>query len=297
MQILITGAFALTPEFQKELEANGLNVTFHKDEREQVEHPEQYEAVVCNGLFLYNDIRKFANLKTVQLTSAGYDRMPMDYAEEHGIKVYNAKGVYSVPMAEFAITGILDLYKQSRYFYRNQMESKWEKHRGLRELSGAQVCIVGCGDVGREIAKRLKAFDCHITGVNRTVREEVYFDEIRPLEQMEKTVAKSDIVILAIGLTDTTKELVRNYVPSAMKRGSILVNVARGSLVEEKKVLNELKSGRLTGAVLDVFEEEPLREASELWGRSDVILTPHNSFVGEWNRKRLNILVLNHLIQ
>ena len=171
MNVLVTGAFQLNSEELAELEAAGHKVFVHTDERAPVEQPERYEAVVCNGLFLHNPIEKFTNLHLIQLTSAGLDRVPLDDIRARGIELHNAAGVYSVPMAEFAMGGILQLYKQSRFFAENQAKHRWEKHRGLLELSGKRVCILGCGDVGCELAKRLRAFGCRITGVNRTVRK------------------------------------------------------------------------------------------------------------------------------
>ena len=285
MNILVTGAFQLNSEELAALEAAGHKVFTHPDERALVEQPERYEAVVCNGLFLHNSIENFTNLRLIQLTSAGLDRVPLDYIRAHGIELHNAAGVYSVPMAEIAICGILQMYKQSRFFAENQAQHRWEKHRGLLELSGKQVCILGCGDVGREIAKRLKAFDCRITGVNRTVRVLPDFDEILPLDKLPDAAAVCDILICCIALTPETRVIVSKEVFDRLPADAIFVNVARGSLADEVALTAWLQSGG--HAVLDVFEEEPLPETSPLWDMENVILTPHSSFVGDGNRARL----------
>lgn len=285
MNILMTGAFQLNSEELAALEAAGHRVFVHPDERAPVDYPERYEAVVCNGLFLYNSIELFTSLRVIQLTSAGLDRVPLDYIRAHGIELHNAAGVYSVPMAEFAVCGILQLYKQSRFFAANQAQHRWEKHRGLLELSGKRVCILGCGDVGREIAKRLRAFGCHITGVNRTVREMPDFDEVLPLDKLAETAAVCDILICCIALTPETRGIVSEEIFGRLHDGAIFVNVARGALTDEAVLNAWLQSGGC--AVLDVFEEEPLPESSPLWEMENVVLTPHNSFVGEGNRARL----------
>lgn len=285
MNILVTGAFQLNSKELAELEAVGHRVLVHPDERIPVEQPERYEAVVCNGLFLYNPIERFTNLRLIQLTSAGLDRVPLDYVRAHGIELHNAAGVYSVPMAEFAVCGILQLYKQSHFFAANQAQHKWEKHRGLLELSGKRACILGCGDVGREIAKRLHAFGCHITGVNRTVRVLPDFDEVLPLDKLAETAAACDILVCCIALTPETRGIVSEEIFDRLHDGAVFVNVARGALADEAALTKWLQNGG--HAVLDVFEEEPLPESSPLWDMENVILTPHNSFVGDGNRARL----------
>lgn len=285
MNVLVTGAFQLNSEELTALEAAGHKVFTHPDERAPVELPERYEAVVCNGLFLYNSIERFTNLRLIQLTSAGLDRVPLDYIRAHDIELHNATGVYSVPMAEFAVCGILQMYKQSRFFAADQAQHKWEKHRGLLELSSKRVCILGCGDVGREIAKRLKAFDCRITGVNRTVRVLPDFDEILPLEKLPDAASVGDILICCIALTAETRDIVSKEIFDCLPAGAIFVNVARGALADDASLTAWLQSGG--HAVLDVFEEEPLPENSPLWDMENVILTPHNSFVGDGNRVRL----------
>ena len=120
-------------------------MTVHPDERAPVADPEDYEVAVCNNLFGFHNIDTFSNLKYIQLTAAGMDRVPLDRIREKGIELHNAAGVYSVPMAEFALWGVLELYKQGRFFAENQKHRRWEKHRNLRELSGRTVLIVGCG--------------------------------------------------------------------------------------------------------------------------------------------------------
>ena len=285
MNVLVTGAFQLNSEEIAMLEAAGHKVFTHPDERMPVEQPELYEAVVCNSLFLHNPIERFTNLRLIQLTSAGLDRVPLDYIRAHGIELHNAAGVYSVPMAEFAVCGILQLYKQSRFFAVNQVQHKWEKHRGLLELSGKHVCILGCGDVGRGIAKRLKAFGCQITGVNRTVRVLPDFDEILPLDKLLAAAAACDILICCIALTPETRGIVSKEIFDRLPAGAVFVNIARGALEDEAALTAWLQSGG--HAVLDVFEEEPLPETSPLWDMENVILTPHNSFVGDGNRARL----------
>ena len=128
MKLLLTGAFKCTDEQTEYIKSLGHEIVFVQDEREKIDFDvSDIEGVICNGLFVYNSIEQFKSLKYIQLTSAGYDRVPMEYIKKHGIEIHNARGVYSVPMAEFAVSGILQLIKQSRFFYENQKQHIWKK--------------------------------------------------------------------------------------------------------------------------------------------------------------------------
>lgn len=286
MKILITGSFRISAEQLDMLRQVVTTVDVHADERNIVPNPEIYDVVVCNGLFLYNNIENFTNLKFVQLTSAGLDRVPLDYLREHSIKINNARGVYSIPMAEYAVFGTLQLMKQGRYFLKNQEAHAWIKHRELVELCGKTVCIIGCGSVGTECAKRFRAFGCHVIGVDLYPREDSNFERILNLDELYLSLRMSQVIVLTLPLTEQTRHLIDRQAFEQMPKGAILVNIARGAIVDTDALLDALNSN-LGGAVLDVFEQEPLNADSPLWDMEHVILTPHNSFVGENNNDRL----------
>lgn len=295
MNLLVTGAWSDGKNCIAELEAMGHTVTFMQYEKDELPCSYEWvEGVICNGLFLTHPIEKFTNLRYIQLTSAGFDRVDMDYVKSHGIEIHNARGVYSIPMAEFALCGVLQLYKQAAFFRENQCNHLWEKHRGLLELAGKNVLIVGCGSVGNECAKRFKAFDCKVTGVDLLPREDSLYIEMLPLDKLDNALKQADIVVLTLPLTEQTKYLIDNSKLSLIKDGATLVNIARGAIVNTDALLNHID--RFTGAVLDVFEEEPLNENSPLWDKQNIILTPHNSFVGEGNGERLKEIIVENLI-
>ena len=295
--VLLTGSYQYTEEQIHMIEKLGWKVTFVKNELEPIGVPaDQFDAVVCNGLFLHNDIAEFKKLKMVQATSAGLDRLPVEYMEKHHIRCYNAKGVYSIPMAEWTVMSILEICKNAQSFFRKQQEHTWEKDRTLLELTGKKVCIVGYGDVGHETAKRLAAFGTKITAVNRSkVEENDVISRWLPLARLDEALSEADIVILCIALTEETRGLLNADRLRLMKQGSILVNVARGALIDEKALTSCLKEGKLRGAALDVFETEPLSAESELWGMPEVIIGPHNSFVGDKVRERMFSLIYRNL--
>lgn len=296
MKLLITGAWHYTSEQLKQIQAMGHSIVLMQNEKDEL--PCAYDAVegvICNGLFLHHSIEKFTRLRYIQLTSAGFDRVPMDYVQKKGIAIYNARGVYSIPMAEFAISGVLQLYKQARYFHKNQSEAVWEKHRELLELFGKTICIVGCGSVGTECAKRFQAFGCEVTGVDLYPREDSAYEKIYSLVKLDIGLSQADVVVLTLPLTEETKGIINAQRLSVMKKDSVLVNIARGAVVDEVALLNALDLN-LMGAVLDVFEEEPLSKDNPLWQKENVIITPHNSFIGNGNAERIYKVIKGNLL-
>lgn len=294
MNLLVTGAWGKAKEDIDKLERLGHKVCFLQFEKDAL--PCDYdwvEGTVCNGLFLSHPIEKFRNLKYIQLTSAGFDRVPMDYVREHKIEIRNARGVYSIPMAEFVIAGVLELYKKMRFFAERQRERKWGKHRGLLELFGKTVVIVGCGSVGTECAKRFSAFGCHVVGVNRTARTIEHYENMVSLGELDRVLQDADIVVLTLPLTDETRYMINQERLALLKNSAVLVNISRGAVVDSSALADRIDN--IGGAVLDVFEEEPLNENCPLWDKGNVILTPHNSFVGEGNGERLSRTIIENL--
>lgn len=295
MKLLVTGAWGNASEQLNNLKALGHDVVFMQNEKDDLPcSPFDIEGVICNGLFLYHDIDEFSSLKYVQLTSAGFDRVPMDKINSRGIKIFNARGVYSIPMAEYAVWGVLSLYKKAKTFNANQSQNKWDKQREIFELYGKTVLIVGCGNVGLECAKRFRAFGTNLIGVDLEERQDDVIGKVYKISDIDKALNIADVVVLTLPLTELTKGLFDRTRFSQMKDGSVLVNIARGQIVEENAMLEALDT-KLYGAVLDVFNEEPLSSSSPLWQKENVIITPHNSFVGEGNGERLTDVIYKNL--
>lgn len=295
MKLLVTGAWPDARSQLERLRALGHEVLFLQQEKDALPCDAAWpEGIICNGLFLHHPLETFTSLRYIQLTSAGFDRVPMDEVRSRGIAIHNARGVYSIPMAEHALWGVLSLYHQAAFFLKNQADTRWEKHRGLRELAGKTVCVLGTGSVGTACARRFRAFDCRVIGVNRTLRENPAFDVIEPMDRLEEALSASDVVVLTLPLTEATRGLMNAERLSRMKPGAVLVNIARGALVDTSALIDALQN-HLGGAVLDVFDQEPLPAGSPLWQLENVIITPHNSFVGDGSAERLNDLILKNL--
>lgn len=296
MRLLITGAWKEAGKYIPLIEKQGHSVAFMQQESDKL--PCSYswaEGVICNGLFLHHDISEFVNLKYIQLTSAGMDRVPVDYITENNIELYNARGVYSVPMAEHAVSAILNIFRSSRFFFENQAEHIWKKKRDLRELCGSTVCVIGCGSVGTECAKRFSAFGCTLTGVDIKPFDSSYFSTIYGFADIKEAISKADVIVLTLPLSEKTESLVDEAFLSCLKQDCVLVNISRGKIIDTDALTDALSKHKISAA-LDVFEDEPLAEDSPLWSMENVIITPHNSFVGDRNDRRLSDLIIQGLI-
>ena len=285
MNLLISGVWQNAGEYVKEIETLGHDVVFIQ--REEDDLPCGYdwvEGTICNGLFLHHPINRFPNLKYIQLTSAGFDRVDMAYIRHHNITIYNAKGVYTIPMAEYAVTAVLSLYKKRDIFSKQQEKHEWRKIREIRELSGKRVAIIGNGEAGQACGRLFMAFGCEVTWVNRTIQETERNDRIVGLEQIDQIIADVDVVIVTIALTDETRGLVK---ARKIRPDAVLVNISRSGTVDLE--------GALCHMVLDVFENEPLEENDPLWNKATI--TPHNAFIGEGNATRLSTLIMGNLRQ
>lgn len=296
MKILVTGAWNCTDEQLNSIIALGHDVIFMQQEKDVCPvNYEDIEGVICNGLFLYHPIERFTSLRYIQLTSAGFDRVNMDYVTAHGIKIHNARGVYSIPMAEYALWGALQLAKKGNTFAENQKSHKWLKTRDSLEICGKAVCIIGCGNVGTECAKRFCAMGCKVYGVDIVPFDSEYYSSVLPLCEIKNAVKNADFTVLTLPLTDESRYLFDEDIFRSMKSGAVLINISRGAVVNTDHLIKALAEKRIGGAVLDVFEDEPLAENSPLWDMGNVIVTPHNSFVGDGNAERLYKVILENL--
>lgn len=296
MNLLLTGCFKYSEEQMQALRSLGYSVYFMQQEKEELPLlASEIDAMVCNGLFLSHDIDKFLRLKLIQLTSAGFDRVPMEKIRECGIELYNARGVYGTPMAEWAMFRVLEHYKQGWFFRKEQENAHWTKHRGLREVAGTKVAVVGAGNVGQEVSKHFQTFGAETTGLDIHTNEIAGFDHMALTETLRERVGEFDIVVVTAPLLPSTRGLISREVLLAMKQNATLVNIARGGLIDEGAMCEVLAERKDLFAALDVFETEPLAEDSPLWKLKNVAVSPHNSFVSDGNNGRMFAVMYQNL--
>lgn len=267
---------------------------------EAAEIPLKYnevDVVIGNWFFKYHEVREFTRLKYIQLLSSGYNGIDPNEIKNSDVIINTAKNIYSIPISEYVVGNILSFYKCHNFFYNNQRQHKWEKKRNIQELYGKKVLIVGTGSIGIEIAKRISAFTNELYGCNRTKRDIKYFNTIFPLEQIDNVINDIDVIILSIALTQETEQLITSRTFDNMKSDCIIVNVSRGGVINESDLNHALKARKIGGAILDVFEEEPLEEHSPLWNYDNVIITPHNAFASDKNNERLRKLIIENFVR
>lgn len=242
-------------------------------------------------------------LRWIHSASAGVGRLLFDEVRASDVIVTNSAGVHAVPMAEYMLGGILYLLKSLDVAVEQQHTGRWDKSAfagsstTVRELRDCRILVLGAGGIGSALATRLTALGARCVGVRRHPDRGIPdgFERVVGPDGWYDLLPDADVLVVAAPATSETKRLVTGEVLDRLPRNAIVVNVARGSLVEERALAERLASGSLRGAVLDVFEVEPLPASSPLWGLWNVLLTPHVSAVspqGFWERE-LSLFVDN----
>jgi phosphoglycerate dehydrogenase-like enzyme len=220
---------------------------------------------------------------------------------DSGIVVTNPSGIFSVPMAEHTIGMMLALTRNFPDTVRQQdranwaQQALWDLPQHLTELNGRVLLIVGFGSIGKEIARRALAFGMRIWGVTRSGRGDTALAEkIVPAGELGGALPQADFVVIAAPETAETRHLIGQDEIAQMKPGARLINVARGSLLDEAALVRALTEGKLGGAGLDVTATEPLPPESPLWKTPNLFISPHTSAISErlWERETALLIEL-----
>ncbi|ESS03059.1 MAG: phosphoglycerate dehydrogenase related dehydrogenase [uncultured archaeon A07HR67] len=212
----------------------------------------------------------------VQTLSSGVDSYDLDTFSERGIAVTNAAGVAATPIAE-QVLGYLLVFERRihRGIRQQERDGIWQNYTG-GELAGKTLGIVGVGAIGTRVAELASAFDMAVIGTKRTPETAPdVVDEVYPPSGLSELLARSEYLVLACPLVEATHGLIGAEELMSMRSNAVLVNVARGEIVEESALETALQRGRIRGAALDVFEEEPLPPDSPLWDLPNAVITPH----------------------
>ena len=241
-----------------------------------------------------DQFRLARKIKWVHSTAAGVSQLMYPELRESGIVLTNPSGIFSPPMAEHTIGLMVALARNFPDSVRFQDRAQWGQQQisgplgPLTELNGQVLLIVGYGSIGRELARRAHAFDMRVIGVNRSGKgDATHVEKIVPVARLDSVLPEADYIVIAAPETQDTKHLIGATQIAKMKRGARLINMGRGSLLDEAALVQALESGALRGAALDVTNTEPLPADSPLWKAKNLFITPHTSGVSDrlWQKE------------
>ena len=273
----------------------GEYVGYDRTSKEQVlERCKDAEVVIANKTLLRGEtLRALPNLRFIAIAATGMNNVDLDVAAELGIGVKNVAGYSTSSVAEATLTFALSLFKNTKYFddyFKNgayaATEDIFHFGRPVRQLRGSKWGVIGMGAIGREVARLATAFGCEVayTSTSGAMRREEY-----PQMPLEELLDWADIVSIHCPLTPTTKGLIGEKELSMMKPTSIIINVARGGIIDETALANALNNKTIAGAGLDVFSREPLH-SSPLYDLADnyaLVASPHTAWAADEARKVL----------
>ena len=261
--------------------------------REPALSPEQQEAFARAHVMFTLDVPmdlppRAPNLRWIQGIGSGVGQFVSARLPAGGVVLTNGAGIGAPPIAEWVLARVLQIVKLLPEHDANAREHRWHMALG-GQLQGKTMAIVGLGAIGRETARRARAFNMKLLGVRRSWTPgatDPDVDELYGPAQLHELLAKSDVVVLAAPGTDDNEDLFDAAAFAAMKPGSIFVNVARGTLVDEKALIDALERGHLGAAAIDVARAEPLPPEDPLWSAPNLYISPHSSTSGEGYAER-----------
>ena len=234
------------------------------------------------------------NLRLFACNTAGGDHLPREALAERGVAVTNAAGVHGPNVAEHVLGWVLTFARRLDEGRRRQRRREWRRFQSFTELAGSTVSVVGLGSIGEAVVERFEGFDVDTVGVRHTVAKGGPTDEVVGYGDLPDVLPRTDVLVLACPLTETTEGLIGESELDALPTDAIVVNVARGGVVDTPALVDALRANALHGAGLDVTDPEPLPSDHDLWGFENVFLTPHvaGHTPNYWDR-RADILVEN----
>jgi phosphoglycerate dehydrogenase-like enzyme len=227
--------------------------------------------------------------------SAGVDRVLIPPVLERDITVTNSAGVHAIPIAEFVLALLLSHAKGLAAYRAAQAEARWERSFTPGELYEQTLLILGIGGIGQAIASRAAAFGMRVFGSRRSPGPMEGVAQVVGMDDWRALLPEADAVVIAAPLTDATRGMLDPAAFAAMKPSAYLINIARGAIIDEPALIAALREGRIAGAALDTFEQEPLPPDSPLWSLPNVTITPHITAGSPRMRERQIGLFLENL--
>ncbi len=292
-QILIIDDL-LTPQENFENSAEKANLNYEIVWDEKAATPHKVEVIVTVLKKLGKEyLQQFPNLKMIAVAFTGYDSVDMEYCKEHGIAIYNVPKYSTNSVVELAIGLTIAVLREITFGNDIIRNKKWSFKPGI-ELFGKTVGIMGTGEIGVATAKIFKAFGCEVIGWSRSENEAFKTLGAKYIADKQEFFAAADIVSVHLPLNKDTKGIIGKKELAAMKMTAVLVNTARGAIVNEGELIAALEQKEIAGAGLDVFEKEPVDSNNRLLKLDNVVLTPHVAYkTEEALNRRMEVTVKN----
>lgn len=283
-------------QIQQEFSQNGHEITFHETkpetDEEKIQRAKEADILIVSNLPLKeNVLAQCNNLKMISVAFAGVDHIDMEFCHNNNILVSNAADYSTISVAELTISMILSLYRRILWGDTRTRQSEGRSGFLGKELFGKTVGLIGLGRIGQQVAKYIQAFGCYTIAYNRTQKN------IPGIEQksLKEILQQSDIISIHVPLTSETRGLLGKEELTSMKNDAILINTARGPIVDYSALAEILNKREIAGAALDVYEKEPpIDQNHPILSAPNTLLLPHLGFATEEAiEKRSKIIIDN----
>lgn len=262
-------------KIRKAADKAGGDLLFVESEEEIPSSWEDCDIIYGFGM---GNAKKNRNLKWLSVPSAGVDYLmkPGVFANEDCL-VTNSSGAYGVTIAEHIIGVSLMMMRKLDYAYRESLKGNWTSPQPQKSLKDCRIVVLGTGDIGSCFARRAKAFEPRsIVGVSRSgISSDPAYDSVKKVSELDSLLPETDLLVMSLPDTPETRDILTRERIALLPEGAYVVNVGRGSAIDEDALCESLESGRLGGAALDVFKTEPLPADSKMWNTKNLLITPH----------------------
>ncbi|MBQ8987723.1 MAG: D-2-hydroxyacid dehydrogenase [Lachnospiraceae bacterium] len=274
MKILITVPFTQKQKERLQAQMPGADYTYTT--RIKATDDQIREADIILGNLPVGRLSQAAHLKWLQLNSSGADAYAADGVLAPETALTNATGAYGLAISEHLLATTFFLKKKLGKYYRNQKEREWKDEGQVTAIAGSRTLVLGLGSIGGDYARKMALLGSRVIGIRRTKAAcPDYLEEIGTFEDIDRFLPEADIVAMALPNTPQTYHIMNEERLMAMKKGSILLNVGRGTAIDQEALVKALKNGPLAGASIDVTDPEPLPADHPLWRCENLLLTPH----------------------
>ena len=241
------------------------------------EHP-RVNTLICRDRDNISDIIEVCNnLKLLFVVSTGVERLPFEKLAERNITVCNTGGINAEIMSQYVMAYILAQKTRVYENYKNQIRHYWKKYQSVESLVDSNLLIVGAGKIGQNITSKAVQYGINCIGIKKHVKSLPYFDEVVSLKALDEKLSSADYVVCTMPSTPYTKKIFDYDRFCAMKETALFINISRGNLVVTEDLIKALNKRKISAAVLDVFEDEPLTVNNNLWDIPNLFITPHSS--------------------